>query len=51
MQVIIGNSLAVTRSFDNKTDKVKQLFKYQQLNISNDDLLFAQALRKFINTV
>lgn len=50
VQVIIGNSLAVTRSFDNKADKEKQLFKYQQLNISNDYLL-VQALCKCVNTV
>lgn len=36
VQVIIGNSVAVARSFDNKADKEKQLLKYQQLNISND---------------
>ena len=39
VQVIIGNSVAVTRSFDNKADKGKQLFKYWQLNITNDYLL------------
>lgn len=48
--MIIGNSLAVTRSFDNKADKEKQLLKYQQLNISNDNLL-VQALCKCVNTV
>ena len=51
VQVIIGNSLAVTRSFDNKVDKGKQLFKYQQLNISNDYLLLVQALCKCVNMV
>lgn len=51
VQVIIGNSLAVTRSFDNKGDKEKQLFKYQQPNISNDYLLLVQALCKCVNTV
>lgn len=51
VQVIIGNSLAVTRSFDNKADKEKQLFKYQQPNISNDYLLLVQALCKCVNTV
>lgn len=49
--MIIGNSLALTRSFDNKADKEKQLFKYQQLNISNDYLLLVQALCKCVNTV
>jgi len=51
VQVIISNSLAVTRSFDNKADKRKQLFKYQQLNISNDYLLLVQALCKYVNAV
>lgn len=48
--MIIGSSVAVTRSFDNKADKEKQLLKYQQLNISNDYLL-VQALCKCVNTV
>lgn len=51
VQVIVGNSVAVTRSFDNKADKEKQLPKYQQLNISNDYLLLVQALCKCVNTV